>query len=78
MISVKCAHPGFAGGDRGFAFEVRMTAAIFFAKTKMGWKETVVNEPASKDDKPVLVDDTRQRLIDEVDRIRARKAQKGE
>jgi hypothetical protein len=38
----------------------------------------VVNEPANKDDKPVLVDDARQRLIDEVDRIRARKEQKGE
>jgi len=37
----------------------------------------VVNEPANKDDKPFLVDDARQRLIDEVDRIRARKEQKG-
>jgi hypothetical protein len=55
-----------------------MTAAIFYAKTKMGWKETVVNEPANKDDKPFLVDDARQRLIDEVDRIRARKEPKGE
>jgi hypothetical protein len=58
--------------------QVRMTAAIFFAKTKMGWKETVVNEQANKDGKPFLVDDARQRLIDEVDRIRARKEQKGE
>ena len=54
-----------------------MTAAIFYAKTKMGWRETVVNEPA-KDDKPFPVDDARQRLIDEVDRIRARKEQEGE
>ena len=29
-------------------------------------------------DKPFLVDDARQRLIDEVDRIRARKERKGE
>jgi hypothetical protein len=58
--------------------QVRMTAAIFYAKTKMGWKETVVNEQANKDDKPFLVDDARQRLIDEVDRIRARKEQRGE
>ena len=36
----------------------------------------MVNEPANKDDKPFLVDDARQRLIDEVDRIRARKEQK--
>jgi len=65
-------------GDPIKSEQVRMTAAIFYAKTKMGWKETVVNEPANKDDKPVLVDDARQRLIDEVDRIRARKAQQGE
>ena len=58
--------------------QVRMTAAIFYAKTKMGWRETVVNEPANKDDKPVPVDDARQRLIDELDRIRARKEQEGE
>ena len=44
-----------------------MTAAIFYAKTQMGWKETVVNEQANKDGKPFLVDDARQRLIDEVD-----------
>ena len=65
-------------GDPIKSEQVRMTAATFYAKTKMGWKETVVNEPANKDDKPVLVDDARQRLIDEVDRIRARKAQKEE
>ena len=65
-------------GDAIKSEQVRMTAAIFYAKTKMGWKETVVNEPANKDDKPVLVDDARQRLIDEVDRIRARKERKGE
>ena len=64
-------------GDAIKSEQVRMTAAIFYAKTKMGWKETVVNEQANKDDKPFLVDDARQRLIDEVDRIRARKEQKG-
>jgi hypothetical protein len=55
-----------------------MTAAIFYAKTKMGWKETVVNEPANENDKPFPADDARQRLIDEVDRIRARNEQEGE
>jgi hypothetical protein len=65
-------------GDAIKSEQVRMTAAIFYAKTRMGWKETVVNEPANKDDKPVLLDDARQRLIDELDRIRARKEQKGE
>jgi hypothetical protein len=39
-----------------------MTAAIFFAKTKMGWTERVVNKHAKKDGKPFLVDDARQRL----------------
>jgi hypothetical protein len=65
-------------GDPIKSEQVRMTAAIFCAKTKMGWKETVVNEQANKDDKPFLVDDARQRLIDEVDHIRARKAQQDE
>jgi hypothetical protein len=65
-------------GDAIKSEQVRMTAAIFYAKTKMGWKETVVDEQANKDDKPFLVDDARQRLIDEIDRIRARKEQKGE
>jgi hypothetical protein len=36
---------------------------------EMGWKETVVNEQANKDDKPFRVDDARQRLIEEVDRF---------
>jgi hypothetical protein len=41
-----------------------MTAATFFAKTKMGWTERVVNKHAKKDGKPLLVDDARQRLIE--------------
>ena len=65
-------------GDPIKSEQVRMTAAIFYAKTQMGWRETVVNEQANKDGKPFLVDDARQRLIDEVDRVRARKKQKGE
>jgi len=64
-------------GDAIKSEQVRMTAAIFYAKTKMGWKETG-SEQTNKDDKPFRVDDARQRLIDEVDRIRARKEQKGE
>ena len=65
-------------GDAIKSEQVRMTAAIFYAKTQMRWKETVVSEPANKDDKPFVVDDARQRLVDEVDRIRARKSRKGE
>ena len=30
--------------------------AMAGVETKMGWKETVVNEPANKDDKASLVD----------------------
>jgi hypothetical protein len=41
-------------GDAIKSEQVRMTAAIFYAKTKMGWKETVVNEPANKDDKVTI------------------------
>ncbi len=67
----------FAAELESGATEVH-AAAIVYAKTKMGWKETVVNEQANKDGKPFLVDDARQRLIDEVDRIRARKERKGE
>src|SRR4029077_303595 len=58
--------------------QVRMTAAIFYAKTNWGWRETAANEQATKDDKPFLVDDARQRLIDNDDRIGAHKEQKGE
>ena len=39
-------------GDPIKSEQVRMTAAIFYAKTQMGWKETVVNEQANKDGKP--------------------------
>jgi diaminopimelate decarboxylase len=50
-----------------------MTAAIFFAKTKMSWTERVVNKHAKKDGKPFLVYDARQ-LIEELDRVAARKS----
>ena len=58
----------------------RAALLTFFVKTRMGRKEAgaVVNEQANKDGKPFLVDDARQRLIDEIDRLRARKEQKGE
>src|SRR6516164_2460838 len=46
-------------GDAIKSEQVRMTAAIFYAKTKMGWKETVVNEPANKDDRPARPDPRR-------------------
>ena len=76
LCAILGTKPAF--GDAIKSELVRMTAAIFYAQTQMGWKETVVNEQANKDGKPFLVDDARQRLIDEVDRLRARKEQKGE
>ena len=33
-------------GDPIKSEQVRMTAVIFYAKTQMGWKETVVRDPA--------------------------------
>ena len=32
-----------------------VTAAIFWLKTRAGWKETVVNELAARDQEPVLI-----------------------
>jgi len=67
-----------AFGDAIKSEQVPHDRGDLLRQTKMGWKETVVNEQANKDGKPFLVDDARQRLIDEVDRLRARKEQKGE
>jgi hypothetical protein len=47
-----------------------------WSKPSAASKETVANEHANKDDKPFRLDEARQRLIDEVDRIRARNQQK--
>jgi hypothetical protein len=61
---------------------VRGALKMFFAKTRMGWRETVVNEQANKDGKALLVNvklgDPVDRLISEIDRVRARKQQESE
>jgi hypothetical protein len=38
------------------ALNGNMTAAIFYAKTQMGWKETVVNEHTGKDGDAIKID----------------------
>ena len=35
--------------------QARVTAAIFFAKTRMGWKETQINEHAGKNSGAIVV-----------------------
>lgn len=48
-----------------------MTAAIFYAKTQMGWKETSVTEHTGKDGQPIETRDVtdREALIDEANRL---------
>src|SRR5258706_14996612 len=55
-----------------------VTAQIFWLKTRAQWQEKAAPDHPVPGVKPFLVDDARQRLIDEVDRVRARKKQKGE
>ena len=49
-----------------------------FVDEVVGRRNARNRKQANKDGKPFPVDDARQRLIDEVDRVRARKKQKGE
>src|ERR1700719_3505602 len=48
------------------------------SKTRAHWQEKTAPDHPVPGVKPFLVDDARQRLIDEIDRLRARKEQKGE
>ena len=32
----------------------RVTAALFWAKTRMGWKETITSEHVGKNDGPII------------------------
>jgi len=44
------------GRDGGIKDErSRATLAIFFAKTRMGWKESVLNENVGKDGGPLII-----------------------
>ena len=50
---------------------VRGALAMFFAKTRMGWKETVVNRHEEHVKAPVDGEALRKRIMDKLDRIRA-------
>ena len=45
-----------------------VTAAIFWAKTRMGWKETIVNEHGGVDNNPVRISVIRRIIVDAPDR----------
>ena len=75
------SHPRRSTGDRPFgAGPLRdpHDRGDLLRQNQDGLERDGANEQANKDDKPFLVDDARQRLIDEVDRLRTRKEQKGE
>lgn len=44
------------GGPKGAWEKVNITAAIFYAKTQMGWKETTAFEHAGKDGAPIKIE----------------------
>lgn len=44
-----------------------VTAAIFWAKTRMGWKETVVNEHSGLNGEPIQFTQIRRVIVDPVD-----------
>ena len=52
----------------------RAMLAIFWAKTRMGWKETVVNEHQGKDGGPLEVSLAVERLIRRCDKLAAQNA----
>jgi hypothetical protein len=46
-----------------------VTAAIWWSKTQMGWKETVVNELTGKDGKPIAIQEIAWSVVDPVKQI---------
>jgi hypothetical protein len=52
----------------------RLGAAAFWLARRAGWKETTVQEHVG--DTTIRIDDARQKLIDELDRVAARKEEK--
>jgi hypothetical protein len=51
---------------------VRGALAIFFAKTRMGWKETVVNRHEEHVKAPVGIEALRKKNLDRIARVAAR------
>jgi hypothetical protein len=49
----------------------RVAAAIFFAKTQMGWKETTVHQHEGKDSGPIEVSSVRERIDRRIARLAA-------
>ncbi|MEP9390574.1 hypothetical protein [Mesorhizobium sp. KR9-304] len=45
-----------------------VTAAIFWAKTRMGWKETIVNEHGGVENNPVRISVVRRIIVDPAER----------
>jgi hypothetical protein len=45
-----------------------VTAAIFWAKTRMGWKETIVNEHGGVENNPVKISVIRRIIVDPAER----------
>ena len=45
-----------------------VTAAIFWAKTRMGWKETIVNEHGGVENNPVKISVVRRIIVDPPER----------
>ena len=45
-----------------------VTAAIFWAKTRMGWKETIVNEHGGVENNPVKISVVRRIIVDPAER----------
>jgi hypothetical protein len=54
----------------------RLGAASFWLARRAGWKETTVQEHVG--DTTIRIDDARQKLIEELDRVAARKTEKGD
>jgi len=55
----------------------RVTAAIFWAKTRMGWKETVINQHEGTDGGPIEVSSVRERITRRIARLTAENAASG-
>lgn len=62
-----------AGREGGIKDErSRATLAMFWAKTRMGWKETLAHEHAGKDGKPLESTDAKHLIVAALDRIAER------
>ena len=56
----------------------RVTAAIFWAKTRMGWKETVINQHEGPHGGPIEVSSVRERIARRIARLAVENAASGD